>query len=74
MQRLRILAITCVMLLGLAVAGQRSLAADETIKIGYIDPFSGAFASGGDASLKGFQFIVDYINAKGGALGRSSSW
>jgi branched-chain amino acid transport system substrate-binding protein len=62
------------MLLGLAVAGQRSLAADETIKIGYIDPFSGAFASGGDASLKGFQFIVDYINAKGGALGRSSSW
>ena len=57
-------------LLGLAVAGQRSLAADDTIKIGYIDPFSGAFASGGDASLKMFQFILDYINAKGGALGK----
>jgi hypothetical protein len=35
MQRLRLLAITCLMLLGLAVAGQRSLAADDTIKIGY---------------------------------------
>ena len=26
--------------------------------------------SGGDASLKMFQFILDYINAKGGALGK----
>ena len=49
---------------------QQSRAADATIKIGYIDPFSGAFASGGDASLKMFQFILDYINAKGGALGK----
>ena len=36
----------------------------------YIDPFSGPFASGGDQFLKMFQFIVDYINAKGGALGK----
>jgi branched-chain amino acid transport system substrate-binding protein len=68
MRRLRSLAITCLTLLGLAV--QPALAASDTIKIGYIDPFSGAFASGGDASLKMFQFIVDYINAKGGALGK----
>jgi branched-chain amino acid transport system substrate-binding protein len=68
MRRLRSLAITCLVLLGLAT--QPTLAADGTIKIGYIDPFSGAFASGGDASLKMFQFIVDYINAKGGALGK----
>jgi branched-chain amino acid transport system substrate-binding protein len=53
-----------------AFCTQPSLAAGDTIKIGYIDPFSGAFAQGGDASLKMFQFIVDYINEKGGALGR----
>ncbi len=70
MQRLRSLAVTLLALLGLATAGQPSLAADDTIKIGFIDPFSGAFAAGGDASLKSFQFIVDYINAKGGALGK----
>src|SRR4249920_3962989 len=70
MRRLRSLGITLLALLGLAVAGEQSRAADATIKIGYIDPFSGAFASGGDASLKMFQFILDYINAKGGALGK----
>jgi len=53
-----------------AFCTQPSLATADTIKIGYIDPFSGAFAQGGDASLKMFQFIVDYINDKGGALGR----
>ena len=52
-----------------AFLAQPSFAADP-IKIGYIDPFSGAFAAGGDASLKMFQFIIDGINAKGGALGR----
>ena len=56
-------------LLGIAVWAP-ARAADATIKIGYIDPFSGAFAAGGDASLKMFQFIVDNINAKGGALGK----
>jgi branched-chain amino acid transport system substrate-binding protein len=50
--------------------GPGARAADATIKIGYIDPFSGAFAAGGDASLKMFQFIIDNINAKGGALGK----
>jgi branched-chain amino acid transport system substrate-binding protein len=57
-------------LLALALWGPGARAADDTIKIGYIDPFSGAFAAGGDTSLKQFQFIIDGINAKGGALGR----
>jgi branched-chain amino acid transport system substrate-binding protein len=57
-------------LLGLSLWGTVARAADDTIKIGYIDPFSGAFAAGGDASLKMFQFIIDGINAKGGALGK----
>src|ERR1700704_756487 len=59
-----------VALLGLTLWGTAVRAADDTIKIGYIDPFSGAFAAGGDASLKMFQFIIDNINAKGGALGK----
>jgi branched-chain amino acid transport system substrate-binding protein len=59
-----------VAMLGLTLWGTAARAADDTIKIGYIDPFSGAFAAGGDASLKMFQFIIDGINAKGGALGK----
>ena len=55
---------------GWPCGGPGARAADDTIKIGYIDPFSGAFAQGGDASLKMFQFIIDYINDKGGALGK----
>ena len=70
MRRPRSLAITLLALLGLAVAAPRSRAADDTIKIGYIDPFSGPFAAGGDDSLKMFRFIVDNINAQGGALGK----
>src|SRR5580692_4529978 len=70
MRRARSLSITLLLaLLTLAIARQPARAADDTIKIGYIDPFSGAFASGGDASLKMFQFIIENINAKGGALG-----
>ena len=57
-------------LLGMTLWGPGARAADATIKIGYIDPFSGAFAAGGDTSLKQFQFIVDNVNARGGALGK----
>ncbi|MBU6272477.1 MAG: branched-chain amino acid ABC transporter substrate-binding protein [Betaproteobacteria bacterium] len=44
--------------------------AQATIKIAYTDPLSGPFAQVGDANLKQMQYILDYINAKGGALGR----
>ena len=70
MKRLRSIATVLLALLGMALGGPGARAADATIKIGYIDPFSGAFAQGGDASLKMFQFIIDYINDKGGALGK----
>jgi branched-chain amino acid transport system substrate-binding protein len=66
----RLLAAGFVALLGMGLGGLAAHAADDTIKIGYIDPFSGAFAAGGDASLKMFQFIIDNVNAKGGALGK----
>jgi hypothetical protein len=36
-----ILAALCGGLLGLLAAAPRTMAADDTIKIGYIDPFSG---------------------------------
>src|SRR3979409_71856 len=41
-----------------------------TIKIAYTDPLSGPFAQVGDANLKQMQYILDYINSKGGALGK----
>jgi len=44
--------------------------AAETIKIAYTDPLSGPFAQVGDQNLKQMHYIIDYINAKGGALGR----
>ena len=47
-----------------------SAQAAETIKIAYTDPLSGPFAQVGDQNLAQMQYIIDYINSKGGALGR----
>ena len=44
--------------------------AQATIKIAYTDPLSGPFAQVGDANLKQMNYILDYINSKGGALGK----
>ena len=41
-----------------------------TIKLIYTDPLSGPFAQVGDANLKQWQYVISYINATGGALGR----
>jgi len=43
--------------------------AQDTLKIGYIDPLSGGGASIGEGGLKTFQFLADELNAKGGILG-----
>ena len=43
--------------------------AQDTLKIGYIDPLSGGGASIGEGGLKTFQYLADEINAKGGILG-----
>src|SRR5579871_2931987 len=43
--------------------------ADDTVKIGYIDPLSGGGASVGEVGLKTFQYLADELNAKGGILG-----
>jgi len=44
--------------------------AQETLKIGYIDPLSGGGASVGEVGLKTFQYLADEANAKGGILGK----
>lgn len=44
--------------------------AQETVKLGYIDPLSGGGASVGEVGLKTFQFLADELNAKGGILGK----
>ena len=44
--------------------------AQETIKIGYIDPLSGGGASVGEVGLKIFQFLADELNARGGIQGK----
>src|SRR6201990_1528899 len=43
--------------------------AEDTVKIGYIDPLSGGGASVGEGGLKTFQALADELNAKGGILG-----
>lgn len=65
----RLLAALLAASLGIAVWGP-ARAADGTIKIGYIDPFSGPFAATGNNFLKVFTFILDRINAEGGPLGK----
>ena len=44
--------------------------AQETVKIGYIDPLSGGGASVGEVGFKTFQFLAEDLNAKGGILGK----
>jgi len=44
--------------------------ADDTIKIAFIAPFSGAFAPQGDAFLKELKYSMDVVNKTGGALGK----
>ena len=49
---------------------QVSAQTQPTIKLVYTDPLSGPFAQVGDANLKQWQYVISYINATGGALGR----
>lgn len=43
--------------------------AEESIKLGYIDPLSGPFANVGQHGLRELQLVVDQINERGGVLG-----
>src|SRR6201991_1264127 len=51
-------------------ASAMSAAAEDTVKIGYIDPLSGGGASIGEVGLKTFQYLADDLNANGGLNGK----
>ncbi|MFZ1923296.1 MAG: ABC transporter substrate-binding protein, partial [Xanthobacteraceae bacterium] len=44
--------------------------ADEPVKIGWVDPFSGTYAALGTSQLNGAKMALAEVNAKGGMLGR----
>ncbi|HUN46923.1 MAG TPA: ABC transporter substrate-binding protein [Stellaceae bacterium] len=47
-----------------------TVAQADTIKIGAINPYSGALALYGEECARGYQLAVDEVNAKGGVLGK----
>src|SRR4026209_1344057 len=62
-------AVAFVLKLGL-MSGVDLVHAQGTIKIAYTDPLSGPFAQVGDQNLQQLKYIIDWINGRGGALGR----
>ncbi|WP_137389878.1 ABC transporter substrate-binding protein [Rhodoligotrophos defluvii] len=64
------------LVLGMSAAVALSLAADtqvqaqETFKIGAINPYSGPMALYGDEVTRGYELAAEALNAKGGILGR----
>src|SRR6266568_7452563 len=51
-------------------AGVTAAAAQESIKVGVIQPLTGAFAASGNYVANGAKIAADEINAKGGVLGK----
>ena len=64
MRKLAMIAAVALPMFGTAALAQ------ETVKIGYIDPLSGGGASVGEGGLKTFQYLAEELNAKGGILGK----
>ena len=52
-----------------AVVAAMPAAAEELVKIAYVDPLSGGGASIGEVGLKTFNYLADVTNAQGGILG-----
>lgn len=59
-----------VLALSLLGATAISALAQDTLKIGYVDPLSGGGASIGQIGMNQLNFIADEINAKGGVNGK----
>lgn len=70
MRRTRLLAAAVLLCCAALFAARPVQAADNTIKIAFIGPFSGSFAPQGDAFLKQLQFSLEAVNDSGGALGK----
>ncbi|MGB1640557.1 MAG: hypothetical protein ACPHCV_06320, partial [Pseudohongiellaceae bacterium] len=58
------------LLAGLVLSLFSSISAQEPVRIAFIDPLSGTFASIGTSGLKQLQYAADELfNSKGGILG-----
>lgn len=56
--------------IGIALAASAGAQAAEPIKIAFIDPLSGPFATTGESGLRSFEFAAEaLVNEKGGVLG-----
>ena len=53
----------------LAVGFVLPAAAQDKIRIAFIDPLSGPMATNGDIGVKSYNYVMDMINDKGGVLG-----
>jgi branched-chain amino acid transport system substrate-binding protein len=54
----------------LAVAARSAAAADDVVRLAYMDPFSGLGAAASEEAARHFQFMAKQINASGGVAGR----
>lgn len=54
----------------LAVLASQPVTAQETFKVGSINPYSGPMALYGDEVTRGYELAADSVNAKGGILGK----
>src|ERR1051326_2297582 len=62
--------ILAVSLAAVAIGGATGAAAQDTVKLGLIDIYSGGFAFIADSIRTGFQIAVDEANQAGGLKGR----
>jgi branched-chain amino acid transport system substrate-binding protein len=67
---IRIGFICLILMLPLTIGVPLGAMAADTVKLGQIDPYSGAFEAYGRAWNAGLQFAVDEQNEKGGLLGK----
>jgi branched-chain amino acid transport system substrate-binding protein len=56
--------------LGLALAGYTRARAADDLKLGAVNPSSGGLALYGDEVTRGYELAADWVNGKGGVLGR----
>ncbi|MFZ5846226.1 MAG: ABC transporter substrate-binding protein [Actinomycetota bacterium] len=72
-RRLKVAAVSSLLVLGLAACGDSegsSAESDEPIKIGTSLPLTGEFSQPGQAAKEGYEVWEEMINADGGLLGR----
>ncbi len=60
----------CATIVIVSAAPVAPVAAEDAVRVAYIDPLSGGGASIGEVGLKTFQYLADWTNAHGGILGR----